>query len=87
MPTLLVTHEVDDVDHWLSSTKRAEIFESQGMTVRAFRDAEGSNRVALMIETPDMATFENLLQTEEAAEAMKHDGVRPSTLVTMAEGS
>lgn len=87
MPTLLVTHEVDDVDHWLASTKRAEIFGSLGMTVREFRDAEGSNRVALMVETPDMATFENLLQTEEAAAAMKHDGVRPSTRVTLVEGS
>jgi hypothetical protein len=25
MPTLLIFHEVDDVDHWLASTKRDEL--------------------------------------------------------------
>jgi antibiotic biosynthesis monooxygenase (ABM) superfamily enzyme len=26
MPTLIVFHEVDDVDHWLASPKRKEYF-------------------------------------------------------------
>lgn len=87
MPTLLVFHEVDDVDHWLSSTKRGEFFEALGMTARAFRDVSESNRVGLIVETPDMATFENALQADEAADAMKQDGVRPDSMVTMVEGS
>lgn len=26
MTTLMILHEVDDVDHWLSSSRRAEFF-------------------------------------------------------------
>lgn len=85
MPTLLAFHEVDDVDHWLSSPKREEFFAPLGITVRAFRDPAGSNRVGLMAEVPDMATWEQALQTEEAAEAMKHDGVRPETILVLVE--
>ncbi len=87
MPTLLVIHEVDDVDHWLASPKRDEFFAPLGVTVRPFRDANGSDLVALIVETPDMATWEQALQSAEAAEAMRNDGVRPSTLVSMVEGS
>jgi hypothetical protein len=50
MPTLLVFHEVDDVDHWLASPKREELFGPLGMTARTFRDPEGSNRVGLIVE-------------------------------------
>jgi hypothetical protein len=38
METLLVFHEVDDVDHWLGSPKREEFFGPLGITVRTFRD-------------------------------------------------
>ena len=48
MPTLLVFHEVDDVDHWLASPKREEFFGPLGMTARTFRDPAGSNRVGLI---------------------------------------
>ena len=34
-----------------------------------------------------MATFEKALQTPEAADAMKHDGVRPETIVVLVEGT
>jgi hypothetical protein len=86
MTTLLVFHEVDDVDHWLASTKREEFFGPLGMTARTFRDAQGSNRVGLVAEVPDMAAWEEAMQRPDAAEAMKHDGVRPETLVVMIEG-
>ena len=55
MATLLGFHEVDDVDHWLSSPKREEVFGPLGITVRTFRDPEGSNRVGLIVDVPDMA--------------------------------
>lgn len=83
MMTVLIFHEVDDVDHWLSSPKRDEFFNPHGMSVRTFVDPQGSNRVGLIAEVPDMATLENALQTDAAAEAMKHDGVRPDTIVML----
>ena len=85
MPTLLVFHEVDDVDHWLASPKREEFFGPLGMTTRTFRDPAGSNRVGLIAEVPDIASWEAALQTEAAAEAMKFDGVRPDTIVVLVE--
>ena len=85
MATLLVLHEVDDVDHWLASPKRAEFFGPRGITVRTFRDPDGSNRVGLIADVPDMTAWEEALQTEEAADAMKHDGVRAETIVAFVE--
>ena len=86
METLLVFHEVDDVDRWLASPKREEFFGPLGMTVRTFRDPGGSNRVGLLVEVPDLAAWEAALQTPAAAEAMKVDGVRPETIVGLVEG-
>ena len=86
MATYLAFHEVDDVDHWLNSPKRAEIFGPMGITARTFHDPEGSNRVGLIFEIPDMAAFQEFLQSEAGAEAMKHDGVRPETIVMLTEG-
>jgi hypothetical protein len=85
METLLVFHDVDDVDHWLASPKREELFGPLGMTARTFRDPAGSNRVALLVEVPDVAAWEAALQTPEAAEAMKFDGVRPETILGFVE--
>ena len=86
MATYLAFHEVDDVEHWLKSGKREEFFGPHGITARTFRDPNGSNRVGMIVEIPDFAVFERLMQTEGAAEAMKYDGVRPETLVILAAG-
>jgi hypothetical protein len=85
MATYLSTHEVDDVDHWWSSPKRAEVFGPLGISLRTFRDPAGSNRVGLIAEIPDMNAFEEFLQSEAAAEAIRHDGVRIETLLVLAE--
>jgi hypothetical protein len=86
MATLLVFHEVNDVDHWLASSKREEFFGPLGITARTFRDPEGSNRVGLLVEVPDISVWEEALQSQDAADAMKFDGVRPETVVTLVEG-
>ena len=86
MATLLVFHEVDDVDHWLASPKREEFFGPMGITARTFRDPGNSNRVGVIFDgVPDLETFEQGMQGDEAAEAMKVDGVRPETIVTLVE--
>jgi hypothetical protein len=85
MPTIMIFHEVDDVAKWVASPKRAEAFGSVGATVREFVDPENSNRVGLIAEVPDMDAFQAMLQTEQAAEAMKHDGVRPETILVLVE--
>jgi hypothetical protein len=82
---LLIVHEVDDVDHWLSSPRREETFRPMGITARTFVDPGNANRVGLLVEVPDMATFQQMMESEVAADAMRYDGVRPETIVTLVE--
>lgn len=85
MPTVIAFHEVDDVDHWLSSPKREELFGPAGISVRTFRDPKASNQVGLIFEVPDMDALQEILESEAAPAAMEHDGVRPETLVILEE--
>jgi hypothetical protein len=83
MATYLIFHEVDDVDHWFAAPTREEVFGPLGITARPFRDPQGSNRVGLIAEIPDMAVFQEFMQSEAAAAAMADDGVRPETILVL----
>jgi len=83
MVTLLITHDVDDVAHWVSSPKRAELFTKLGITVRVFTDPTGGKRTGLVADVPDMATFEAAMASPEAAESMKYDGVHPESMLLL----
>jgi len=86
MTTLMVIHEVDDVQHWLTSPKRKEFFTPFGFTWRVFVDPDKSNRVGLIVECPSLEAMHQALQSEGAADAMKFDGVRPDTILMLVEG-
>ena len=86
MRTIMIFHEVDDVDHWVTSPRRQELFGPLGMTARTFVDPTGSNRVGLLAEVPSMEAFQEAMESPGAAEAMKFDGVRPETIVMLTEG-
>lgn len=85
MTTVMIFHEVDDVEHWLSSPKREETFGPLGITTRTFVDPAKPNRVGLIVDVPDMATFQQVMVSSAAADAMKFDGVRPETIVVLVE--
>ena len=87
MATYIAFHEVDDVDHWLHSPKRQELVGPMGITGQLFTDTAKSNRVAVILEIPDMEAFQELLQSEAGADAMKFDGVRPETMVIFERAS
>ena len=87
MATIIAFHEVDDVEHWLRSRKREEIFGAMGITGRLFTDPAKTNRVGLIVDIPDMEAFQRFMQSGEAAEAMRFDGVRPDTIVMLQEAS
>jgi hypothetical protein len=87
MPTIIAFHEVNDVDHWLHSPKRQEVFGSMGITGQLFTDPAKSNRVGLILNVPDMEALQKLMQSEEAADAMRFDGVRPETLLMLEKAS
>lgn len=81
MTTVIALHDVDDVDHWLASPKRAEFFGARGMTVKTFLSPGGGKRVGVMIgNVPSLEVLEEALKGADAAAAMKHDGVHPDTL-------
>jgi hypothetical protein len=85
MATVLVFHEVDDLEKWQSSPKREEFFGSRGISVRTFTDQKETQRVGLILEVPDVSALGEAMETEDAAAAMENDGVRPETLVILEE--
>ena len=85
MRTIMIFHEVDDVDHWLSSPKRQEVFGPLGITARTFVDTERPNRVGLIVEAPSMEAFDESMATPGAARALEYDGVRAETIVVLTE--
>ena len=87
MATLLIFHEVDDVDHWLASPKREELMGPLGMSARLFVDPQKSNRVGLIVEVPDIQTFEDAMQSPDVLEGGKYDGVRFDTMVMLVEAT
>jgi hypothetical protein len=86
MPTIIAHHDVDDTEHWLASPKRAELFGSLGIeNVRTFTNPMNPSQVALLMDVPDVDALATALETEEAAAAMKYDGVHRDTLVVLVE--
>jgi hypothetical protein len=86
MPTVIVHHNVKDVDHWLESKVRDEAFAPLGITgIRTFVDPTNPNRVGLLFDVPDMDALLAALPSPEFAEAEAKDGVLPETIVMLVE--
>lgn len=87
MPTVLGHHDISKgTDHWLSSPKREELFGPLGVTnIRTFVSPDDPTKVAVLMDVPDMEAFTSAMQSDAAAAAMTHDGVRPETMVILVE--
>jgi hypothetical protein len=87
MPTIVAHHNITKGSkHWLSSPKRKEFFGPLGVTnIRTFVDPQNSNRVAVMMDVPDMDALKAAMQSKAAADAMAFDGVVPESLVILVE--
>lgn len=86
MPTVIAYHDVNDTDHWLSSPKREEFFGPLGVTnIRTFVNPDQPTKVGVLMDVPDMEAVMKSMETQEAADAMAHDGVLPETLVILVE--
>ena len=86
MPKLVATHEVDDVAHWLASSKRDEVFVGIATNLTTYVLPGDSNRVALTMDVGDMGALDAMMKSDAGAAAMKNDGVRPDTVVMYVEG-
>jgi len=82
MPTVVAHHDITKgADHWLSSPKREETFGPLGVTnIRTFVDPQDTTHVAIVMDVADMDRFMAAMGTPEAAAAMEHDGVVPTSL-------
>lgn len=86
MATIIVTHDVTDTDRWLSSPKREEILPSLGASnIRTFVNPQDRTKVGLVMDIADLdvlfAALEN--PSDDLAEAMNHDTVRPETMAIL----
>ena len=87
MPTVVAHHDITKgSQHWLTSRKRNELFGPLGVTnIRTFVDPQNPNRVAVMMDVPDMDALKAAMQSKAAADAMAYDGVVPESLVILIE--
>jgi hypothetical protein len=86
MPKILVHHDVDDTEHWLAQPTREEFFGPLGVTdIKTYTNPEKPTQVGLTMDVPDLDALVAALQTPEAAEAMKKDGVHADTVVICVE--
>ena len=87
MPTVIGHHDISKgKDHWLTSSKRQEFFGPLGVTnIRTFVNPENPTQVAVLMDVADLDALMAAMQSEEAAEAMAHDGVVPESLVILIE--
>jgi hypothetical protein len=86
VPRIHASHEVNDVQHWLSSPKREEFFGPLGCTeIKTYVDPEGSKRVGVTMNVADMDAVMGAMETQEATDVMEHDGVIRETLVILVE--
>ncbi len=86
MPTVIAHHNVKDTDHWLTSSKRDEVFGPLGVTnIRTFVDPQQPSRVAILMDVADMDALNAAMSRPEMGDAMAHDGVDPASLVILVE--
>ena len=92
MTHLMITHEVDDADHWMAAwtgeDSRHKLFTDNGaMRVHTFRSADNPNLTGLVIGVRDMDALNAMLSSDEGQTAATEDGVRMDTIVTLVEAN
>ncbi|WP_282154268.1 hypothetical protein [Ruegeria atlantica] len=85
MPRVIAMHDEDDVEHWLSSPKRDEIFKELAFDMVTFVHPPEPNKVGLSANIPDLDKFFEINNGPVDQAAMKHDGVHADTIVVMLE--
>jgi hypothetical protein len=90
MTTAIIFHEVQDGAVWSNAWKkepgsRHEMFGKHGITCRTFRDPNNPDATGLIVEIPDMAQFQALLQSDEVRQAMREDGLKVETMRMLVE--
>jgi len=86
VPTIMGHHDVKDTEHWLASPKREQVFGPLGVSnIRTFVNPDDPKKVGVLMDVADMDAVTAYMETQDAADAMAHDGVLPETLVLLVE--
>ena len=90
MTHVLITHEVDNAEHWLAAwtgpDSRHKLFKENGAKmVHTFQDANNPNLTGLVVAVADMDKFMAMLESDEGKAAAAADGVRMDTMVLLVE--
>jgi hypothetical protein len=90
MTTAIIFHEVQDGTVWAKAWRkgpgsRHQMFGELGIKCRTFRDPNNSNATGVMAEIPDMAKFQELLQSAQGQKAMREDGLKAETMRMLVE--
>lgn len=90
MTHVMITHEVDDAEHWMSAWRgddsRHKLFEDNGAKhVHTFLSADDPNLAGLVIAVSDMDAMNAMLASEEGMAAAREDGVRMDTMKVLME--
>ncbi len=90
MSHIMITHSVDDGDHWAAAwsgeNSRKNMFMENGAAhVHAFRSANNANLAGLVIAVKDMDALTAMLESEEGRAAAAEDGVRTDTMLLLNE--
>ncbi|RYU11794.1 hypothetical protein [Nocardioides iriomotensis] len=86
MPTIIVTHDVTDTDHWLASPRREDILPSLGASnIRTFVNPRDRTKVGLVMDIADLDVLFAALENppDELSEAMSYDTVLPETMAIL----
>jgi ketosteroid isomerase-like protein len=89
-PSLMITHNVADADHWLAAWKgpdsRHGMFAQHGApSVRVFQSLQDPSLMGLLIGVTDMDSFQALLESPQGAAAKAEDGVIDASLQVFSE--
>jgi ketosteroid isomerase-like protein len=90
MTHVMITHEVDDAEHWMAAWRgedsRHKLFKENGaMRVHTFVSADNPNLTGLVIGVRDMEALQAMLASEEGKAAAAEDGVRMDTINLLTE--
>jgi len=90
MTHLMITHEVDDAEHWMAAWRgdnsRHKLFKDNGAAhVHTFTSADNPNLTGLVVAVSDLDALNAMLGSEEGLAAAAEDGVRMDTLIVLTE--
>lgn len=83
--TLVISHEVEDGDHWLAAWQaedgRHAMFAEHGApSVRTFQNTEDPNQTGVVVDVTDMEAFMAFLSSPEGQAAKDEDGLIEGTM-------